>query len=222
MSLIYDIFTNILQFTDIHTTYQLSYVDNKLKYICYKIKPHLSIIDKYKRIYKPYIQSNVLNEFLNDLSGNDNEYMKLIQTTIGKLLSGKQIILLNGSCNGKLTFIHLMKKTFDLQNVCLTENIKYYPGKILILQEPATINSIPDTISIKNNAILMYNDENMDKILIERLEKNNTVTTITFKTRYVRYRIIDKLNRKDMDWHIKDKFDNTVIYAFFNFLLAGF
>ena len=98
------------------------------------------------------------------------------------------------------------------------KNIKYYPGKILIVDEPSTI---PDTIIIKNSALFIKNDINMNKILIERLEKNNPVTSITFKTRYVLYIHNNEPNCKPMDSDFYKTFDNTVISAFFNFLLEG-
>jgi hypothetical protein len=217
MSLVYDIFTTILQFADIHTAYQLSYVDKTLHQLSFKIKPEISIIYKYKHIYNPNIKSDVLNEFLNDISGNDDEYLKLIQKTFGSLLNNtKQIIYLTGGGNGKSTFMYLINKIFNLERGYVAAEIQdllYEPGKIFLIPEDDNINNMHDTSKIQNTTIFINNMEFVD----------DHVTTIKFKTQYYTMHgnnhVYPLLKKRDLN--MIEKFDDTVISAFFNFLLDG-
>lgn len=217
MYLIDDIFTNILQFTDVHTTYQLCFVDKNLYHKCYKIHHLIPIIHKYKHFYNPYIKSDILDIFLNDISGNDKQYLELIQTTFGKLLYSKQYIYLSGFGNGKSTFMYLMNNFIHSKY-----GKEFMPGKVTIIKD---VYNFPfnKPITEKNSIILMddisFTD---DSPYIKALKKDNPLICICFKTQYVAYvRDTYYKNKKTADRKFIKKIDDNTISAFFNFLLEG-
>lgn len=228
MYLIYDIFTTILQFTDIHTTYQLCFVDKTLYQLCSKVHHLIPIIYNCNHIYNPYIHSDILDGFLNDISGNNIEYLKFIQHTFSSLLTNeKRIILLTGINNGKSTFMYLIERIFYLHKINDINKIKdvpYEPGKILLMDEHETLYLLPQSIEIKNSAILINNLTSLiDKRVINLVKKDNDVITIEFQTLYVNY-ITNNNHHKYIKysiWHMIALFDNKSVSAFFNFLLEG-
>jgi hypothetical protein len=223
MYLIYDIFTNILKFTDIHTEYQLCFVDKTLYRMCSKIHHLIPIIHNYSHVYRPYVQSDILDGFLNDLSGNDDQYLSLIQTTFGSLLNEKRIILLTGSHNGKSTFMYLIKRIFDVDKIndIEIEYTEYESGKIVLIDAVENLYLLPDRIYLKNSTILInwltYLD---DRLFIDRVKRDNHVITIQFKTRYISWG--NNLGYKSIIWNMSTLFDNKAVSAFFNFLLDGY
>src|SRR5438094_226713 len=113
MYLPYDVFNNIIQYADTALLFNLYHTNSMVRKICLT-DPFTKIVVTFSK--NPYFNLNatspVLMDFLDDLTDNNN-MLKDLQLTLGNILMKKnQIILLNGSNNGKSTFLVLLNRLF--------------------------------------------------------------------------------------------------------------
>ncbi len=107
MFLPYDVFHHIIKFADMKTLLQLYNTDQTIRQLCLK-DPFMKVLVEFSKnqYFNLDATSTVLNDFLNDLCDSDD--LKRLQLSFGACLIGKninkQIIVLDGSSNGKWTF----------------------------------------------------------------------------------------------------------------------
>lgn len=142
MLLPHDVFNDIIKFSDMKTLLKLYGTNHTIHQLVLN-HPFSKVLLKFKT--NPYFNldatSTLLNDFLNDLVGNDIEMLKRLQTSFGACLIGKniskQIIVLDGICNGKYTFRRLLQRLLGDLYVAgyLTANgneCKYYNDAYMV------------------------------------------------------------------------------------------
>ncbi len=174
--------------------------------------------------------SNQLNDFLNDLTNGDLEMLKDLQLTFGATLVGKnsskQIIVLDGSSNGKSTFLlllsHLMGHRYNEENFDYGDSECYQNAYIVMFSEPDQPLIIPmlNELSLKFTMVICTNQFYMpvDTILINRFKK------LTFKTTYINhgnnYIPVTGKKRKIINYFDLISSDH-LLASLLNFLLQG-
>lgn len=229
----YYTFNNIITYSDMKTLICLYNTNSVIRNLCNKSRFMKVLLEFNKNIYfNPNIKSTTLNDFLNDLSGNDPNYLLLIQNTFGACLYGKNIknhiILLEGKCNGKSTFLLLLRKLFghmysqthlnnnsDWRHVLFLEvihcSIFEHSGYIKALSGGDDVYYKGIIISPKFTPILndFYVDNNLHQSLERRLMR------IKFQTKFRR----DKpINQEIVNFLLND---NNTMSALLTFLLQG-
>lgn len=226
----YDIFNDIIKFSDMHTLWQLYNTDKIIRQLCLN-DPFCKILVSFNT--NPYFNLNatsaILNDFLNDLVGNELETLKL---SFGELLikNRGKIIMLTGSSNGKSTFLYLIKILLNniFKNGCLSLPITYYKsGYILSISETTyEINNTCEKLKLlsKGFNIIYTNNDITDVIDIsttlkaDLLDKNLSICG--FKTKYLNmpYQANHKVRVPQMIDLLTNK---NVLSALLNFLLEG-
>lgn len=245
MMLPYDIFNHIIDQADFNTLINLCYVDKKIRQMCLQ-RPFTKILLKFKfnEFYNPEAKSQALDSFLNDISGNDEVFLREIQLIFGSFLSHNilnKIVCLSGWCNGRSTFLSLLRKILgDLYRAIPGKNINtsyIKHAKVLYIDESELCE---ETIPIlkrllgKDGIYDKYNNiqpnYNIDYNIVITDNTNFTVKLgdrvqrLNFKTRYVANAIYNNdIGCKIMDRHLTDRLrnDRDVLSAFLTFLLIG-
>lgn len=240
MMLPYDIFNHFIDHADFNTLINLCYVDKKIRQMCLQ-RPFTKVLLQFKfnEFYNPEVKSEVLDSFLNDISGNDEVFLREIQLIFGSFLSHNilnKIVCLSGWCNGRTTFLSLLRKILgDLyraipgKNVCI-DYIKH--AKVLYIDESALCE---ETIPIlkrllgKDDIYDKYNNiqPNYNIVITDHVKFNEKLgdraQILKFKTRYVPNAIYNDIGCKIMDRQLIDNLrnDRDVLSAFLTFLLIG-
>jgi len=241
MYLPYDIFNHFIDITlnnDFNTLINLCYVDKEIEKMCL-LRPFTKVLLQFKfnEFYNPTIKSEILTEFLNDISGNDVEFLKEIQLVFGSCLTGKNLmnkaILLQGNCNGKSTFLILLRKILGSlyqavrPGVSDLQTLKY--TSVVSLSETDISNAVPlvkrllgkdeiytkyGNIKVNPNIIFHQNDD-------YGYEDLGRIKKIKFRTRYVEF--VNFHNQKLMCRFYTDKIYNNrdASSALLTFLLIG-
>ena len=219
MLLPYDLFYKIIKHTDLKTILQLYHVDQSIRHICLS-DPFTAILVKFSdnKYFNLDACSQRLISFLNDITGNDVNMLKKLQHSFGSWLSNnvKNIIVLEGSMNGKSTFLRLLGRLFDINYVCTSISPYYKKYDNLDLVEiPVYKNSdlydlydIPEQLlnfniyQINFNIIIVHNNP---------ITLKHDCTIFKFKSDYVYIPFMyDQL-----------LLDTNTLPAFLNFLLQG-
>ena len=238
MMLPYDIFNHFIDHADFNTLINLCYVDKKIRQMCLQ-RPFTKVLLQFKfnEFYNPEVKSEVLDSFLNNISGNDEVFLREIQLIFGSFLSHNilnKIVCLSGWCNGRTTFLSLLRKI-------LGDLYRHIPGKIVRIDyiKHAKVLYIDEselceeTIPIlkrllgKDNIQTTYNiDYNI--VITDHVKFNEKLgdraQILKFKTRYVPNAIYNNdIGCKIMDRHLTDRLrnDRDVLSAFLTFLLIG-
>lgn len=232
MELPYDIFNDIIMNADMKTILNLYNTNSTMRELCMnhpftKVLIEFSagnpVSDSKNQYFNLDAESNTLNEFLNDVTNNDPAMLKDIQLTFGSFLMGKpygKIIVLNGDCNGKSTFLSLLNQLLGYRfvNGSLSHEQYEYYQDAYIVRFPETENLHPNhytpllkQLSGGDEIFMKYNTYN-PQFNIVIAQNNNFVSNdqafnsrlkyFTFKTQYVN--VINGVNQKLMNHNIKN------------------
>ncbi len=239
----YDVFNHIIIYADMKLLLNLYDVNSIIRKLC--TGPFMNVLLEFRK--NPYFNinatSNQLNDFLNDLTGHDPEMLKDLQLTFGATLMGKNIakhiIILDGSNNGKSTFLYLIRQLLGYRYVRGSDitdpHIENYRNAYIVNYieptRPLNISTLKrlsggDPFYYKQNyydskftIIIAINQFNIpiDKILMNRFK------ILTFKTEYLDngYNYHPVVNEKLRIIDMIDRFTYCLLSAFLNFLLQG-
>jgi len=219
MKIPYDVFNDIINVSDCSTIINLYYTDKTIKNLCLK-HPFAKVLLNFSK--NPYFdlnaKSDILDDFLNNLSGNDKDMLRDIQLTFGSCLSGKNIlgknIVLYGYNNGKTTFVKLIREIFGKFYLC-APTCEY----IEKFRKNEYIVNLRDPYGEVNN--LMPNDKYT--IILEDcpiIYVNSQFKHIMFRTCYVSNPI--NLYHKKQNFYMVDiLLQPKNLSSLLNFLLIG-
>jgi phage/plasmid-associated DNA primase len=240
MELPYDVFNDIIMNADMKTILHLYNTNSNIRELCMN-DPFTKVLIEFSKnqYFNLEAESNTFNDFLNDVTYNNKEMLKDLQLTFGSFLMGKplkKIVVLNGDCNGKSTFLSLLNQLLGYRFVNSTyscDQFEYYQDAyILRFQEYEyhNLKYIPrlKQLSGGDNIFTGYNYNPQFNIVIAQNNNfdsydqvfNSRLKYYTFKTRYVN--VINGVNQKLMNHNIKNLLiaDNA-LPALLNFLLQG-
>lgn len=228
MLLPHDVFNDIIIHTDIQSFIQLYHTDQTIKQLCINYLFDKLLAFNNHPHFNPNVTSPLLNDFLNDLVGNDVDMLKRLQLSFGACLLdkkfNKKIIVLCGSSNGKWTFTRLL-------SLLLGHRFKYGSLRDTGLYKDAYIVNITEETSYENNVLPILNQldqENTFNIIYSHNKLilqddnifNKKLNIFNFKTVYVNnpVNINEKLRKPTM----LSQLDNpSTLSALLNFLLQG-
>lgn len=230
----HDVFNDMIKHADIKTLWQLSNTDKTIKQICMD-NPFYKVLLKFST--NPYFnldaKSTVLDNFLNDLVGNDIEMLKRLQTSFGACLMGKnisnQIIVLDGFSNGKSTFLELIGKLFGdmyMRGAGLSEeDSKYYNNTHIVRlydtsDWPMNFVSRLKYLSEDNPKFTMVIDPDTGHLASNDQDFNKRLNNFNFRTTYVNnpHHSGEKLKQPNM---LNQLLLDGALPALLNFLLEG-
>lgn len=247
MELPYDVFNDIIMNADMKTLLHLYNTNSNIRELCMN-DPFTKVLIEFSKnqYFNLDAESNTLNDFLNDITNHDKEMLKDLQLTFGSFLMGKplkKIIVLNGYCNGKSTFLSLLNQLLGYRYVNAAyscDNYDYYQNAyILSFQEHdnSDFTYIPQLkmLSGGDSIFMKYHNTYTPQFNIVISQNNNFFSNdqvfnsrlkyYTFKTRYVNLipvNVINGVGQKLMNHHIKNLLlaDNA-LPVLLNFLLQG-
>ena len=227
----HDVFNDIIKFSDIKTLWQLYNTDQTIKQLCLN-NPFVKVLVEYSR--NPYfnlgITSTILDNFLNDLVGNDVEMLKRLQLSFGAcLIKGninKKIIILEGSSNGKSTFLALLRILMGCLYVTGSLHLptKYYKDVhiVSISEDSQNANVVPILNQLCDEDKFTIYAHNANTLTLQNKPNfNNRLNIFEFKTIYVnRPNGNGKISIPNMLGGVLLADTNT-LPALLNFLLEG-
>lgn len=206
MLLPYDIFSNIIPFSDMKTIFNLYHTDKKLRELCLNDKFGKVLI---RTSFHPYFnlnsKSNLLNQFLNDIC--DTEMLNKLQSKLASSLINKLTIIIINSIEDNVT---------DIQSDQFTTNKMLlhgsYNGKTTLIQLLRKLDIYIDVWQEENDDSKLFNIKKGNIISYKCIIKtDNPMTKFKFKNFVMIEDMIDLL------W-----FDQDVLSSLLNFLLDGY
>lgn len=231
----YDVFNHIIHYATYDVLMNLYFVNKIIRKLCNE--PFCKVLLEFRKnqYFNEDATSDRLNDFLNDITGNDPEMLKDLQLAFGATLmgSGKQVIVLNGYSNGKSTFVSLINQVLGYRYAMSSFDDfhpKYYTNAYIIhCVEP---NQPVDKWILKRlsggDSFYGVDDYNKCTLLItanqfdipdDRIMKNR-LKKFTFRKIYTNNGHV-KPNKKQRIVNMRGQFMHRDLQALLTFLLEG-